>query len=108
MPDYKEVPNPPWLVHMMDQRVAELSAHVDIDELTMGLPAMIMTTLTEPPANATEAQFNTWNMTCDRCGQHQADGVHPGRCYSQIQGRLIELTFGVCDSCADGFGKGDN
>ena len=89
---------PPWLTALVDQRLALMAEHLT------GLPfnpgQLIMSPLTEPDENATDAERARWDRTCDRCGKFctDSDNFYTGHLMRTLRnGQPVYLLFGVCE-----------
>lgn len=107
MNEQQKIDPPPWLVAMVDQRVALMKQ--SIGELgfrkikrDMGV---LLTPLTEPREGATQVEMEEWNFTCDHCGKVDREGLHAGHHVRYVYHVRVELMFGVCSECAKDFGK---
>lgn len=90
---------PTWLVAMVDQRVAfmreqmgpagwEMAKHLDV----------LMTPLTEPVEDATPAQHQRWDHSCDKCGKYCPDEgrLHYAYVEYKLDGVKVIIFFGAC------------
>jgi hypothetical protein len=92
---------PAWLTAMIDQRMALMEEH-------LGNPAnvpanVVMTPLTEPEEDATNADRERWERTCDNCGTY-CDNDTPFYTGSTVRMRgnvQVIFMFGVCAPCKE-------
>ena len=62
--------------------------------------ALVLIPLTEPDENATPAEREAWETSCDRCGaQCLGMDFHTGAVTVRPYGRDVTLTFGLCERC---------
>lgn len=91
---------PPWVTAALDQRLA-LMRHAMGGHLTSPATFM-MTTLTEPPENATAQQVDQWERRCDRCGRYRPpddDQFVTGFIQRTVDDVLVMIAFGACSTC---------
>ena len=94
---------PAWLSAAVDQRIAFMK-HMMGGSLPQG-QQIIMTTLTEPSAgeNATKADFERWERTCDHCGRYcrPLEDFYTGHSDETVDGQRVMITFGCCPECKE-------
>ena len=90
----------PWLQAKVDQRLALMKTMLGTTgTVKMMGPTVVMSPLTEPPENATNAEFEKWDTSCDNCGRHDPIGFQCGHVQRQWEGLNVLITVGVCDNC---------
>lgn len=86
---------------MIDDRIGHLLK-------THGHPGeLIMSPLNEPAENASQAEFEYWDRTCDRCGTycHPEQAYFTGHIELELHNYQVILTYGLCAACADKHNK---
>lgn len=94
------IQEPPWLLAKVDQRLALIRPGLELAEL-MGDTTVVMTTLTEPPPNATPEQAKRWDRTCDCCGEYCPTTLWTGHVQRVEFGSQVIIVFGVCPTCKE-------
>jgi hypothetical protein len=95
---------PAWLTSAVDQDIQRVKAALALGKLQLSPNAgVVMLMLGEyKTIGMTEAQFATWNQTCDGCGKIFRNGE--GLVFAHVRrdfGRGIEatITFAACLDC---------
>lgn len=67
-------------------------------------PAVVMTTLTEPPDDATDEDRRRWDRSCDLCGTWCPEDTEFWTGSTTPPGQPVQVivTFGVCGPCHRG------
>lgn len=92
------VRTPSWLTAALDQRLAQM------DTATGGaLPLMqfdmVLMPLTEPEEDATPAERERWEFTCDNCGKYAPSTMLSGDITVVHRGMTMAITLGACPEC---------
>ncbi len=92
---------PSWLTAKVDQRVQLLGDVVPLKVHV--IPGLIMLTLSEPPEDASQAEADRWERTCDNCGTYCPDETlfYTGVCQREKDGKQVLVAFGSCPRCKD-------
>lgn len=102
MPDRN---TPAWLRARVDQLLARLNEATGGPAGTAALRGkanVLMLMLTEPPENATEAQLEAWERTCDSCGTVCLDSPFWGGQHTESwHGIQVIIGFGICADCKE-------
>lgn len=87
-----------WLNQAADRRAKEIGAHLHGSDLDTAGLSTVFTTLTEPPKDASKAEVDTWERTCDRCGKDCTDApFFTGQTLRRLPGnKILLITYGVC------------
>lgn len=88
---------PTWLTSMIDQRLTLMRDHLP-RQAPEELP-LLMTPLTEPPEDATPAQIEQWDHSCDNCGRYVGTALHCGHVQRTLDRYQVIIMFGCCDDC---------
>ena len=90
---------PAWLVAAVDQRLAELKQKA-VPAMHLAGADFTLTTLTEPPKGASEADVERWDRGCDHCGTYVPGGLHPITAQATLHGMKVLIFGGCCEDCA--------
>lgn len=89
--------DPSWLKAKIDQRLALLKDAIQLQQLA-GI-GIVMTSLTEPPEDASEEEYKAWDESCDNCGK--VGGIYTGHATIDVGLVQVVITFGSCPECKD-------
>jgi len=93
---------PAWVQAKVDQRIAfmrDVMGHLGW-ALVKSQQALLMTPLTEPNENATQAEMDAWEHSCDNCGKPSKGDLWTGSVSRSVDGVQVVITFGACGRCA--------
>lgn len=100
---------PAWLTAKVDQRLAFMAEQFGaagttdqmIEAFLKAQPTVLFTPLTEPPENATDAEFERWDRTCDNCGKHCTGRFFTGSVVREKWDTQVIFMFGTCETCKE-------
>jgi hypothetical protein len=92
---------PAWLTAAIDQRLALMVEVMGPSTFPLAKNyGVMLTPLTEPEEDATQAEMDRWDRTCDNCGK-DCTGLEffAGSAMRSAFGTNVCFTFGVCAEC---------
>lgn len=95
-------PEPAWLLAKVDQRLAlmkEALGELGIRRLK-SYTGVIITPVSEPAEDASLAEYERWEHSCDNCGKYCPDSMWTGTVERELSGARVYISFGACPTCA--------
>lgn len=106
MGDEIRLPEPAWLVAMVDQRLTFMQEKMGGRDLDLS-GQYVVTPVSEPGSSddpnetISPEQMERWDRSCDRCGEYRPDDLYTGHVTREAFGTTVTFTFGVCPTCAE-------
>lgn len=89
---------PVWLTTRVDALLAELEPAL---RGAATVSSVVLCTLSEPAEDASAAERERWERTCDRCGTYCPDETtfYTGTLTRDQAGVQVIIGFGICPAC---------